>query len=401
MNSTMRLAHANGRTRPGRLRLGVAIAAFGLAPDLPAGASLMISGNENKIDLTSGTASVLTGAPADTLTFLDFSSFPPQIQHLTNVANSVIGPPSNIAITPGGTLALIANSLRTDPGAASGWSPASSVHVLDLEAQPPRVIAEVPVGLQPSGISITPDGRLALVANRAEGTVSVLRISGRAVEPVQNVTVCPPAESASDVAISPDGKRALVSIQKGGYLAVLAIEGHRVRALGRRYSVYGQPYRCVISPDGALGLTAGQGWGNGLDLDALTVVDLQAQPPRTSDFIPIGSGPESLELSPDGNLLAAVVMNGSNLPPDDPNYHPSGQLVLLARTGRTFQVVQQIPVGRIPEGVAFSPDGRYLVVQCHPDRELWVFAVRGQAVADTGLRLAVPGMPSSLRAAPR
>jgi sugar lactone lactonase YvrE len=74
---------------------------------------------------------------------------------------------------------------------------------------------------------------------------------------------------------------------------------------------------------------------------------------------------------------------------------------LLARTGRTFQVVQRIAVGRIPEGVAFSPDGRHLVVQCHPDRELWVFAVRGQAVEDAGLRLAVPGMPSSLRAAPR
>jgi hypothetical protein len=37
-------------------------------------------------------------------------------------------------------------------------------------------------------------------------------------------------------------------------------------------------------------------------------------------------------------------------------------------------------------------------VQCHPDRELWIFDVNGSTVKDSGVRIKVPGMPSALRA---
>ncbi len=60
-------------------------------------------------------------------------------------------------------------------------------------------------------------------------------------------------------------------------------------------------------------------------------------------------------------------------------------------------------VGRIPEGVAFASHGdqTYVLVQCHPDRKIWVLKLTDTGVADTGQRIAVPGMPSSLRASPR
>jgi hypothetical protein len=110
--------------------------------------------------------------------------------------------------------------------------------------------------------------------------------------------------------------------------------------------------------------------------------------------------PESIEISPDGKLLAAVVMNGSNLGPSNPNRTTHGALVLLARRGKAFRVVEELLIGRIPEGVAFTSDGKYLVVQCHPDRELWIFSVNRGRLKDTGQRIKVPGMPSSLRGAP-
>jgi sugar lactone lactonase YvrE len=72
----------------------------------------------------------------------------------------------------------------------------------------------------------------------------------------------------------------------------------------------------------------------------------------------------------------------------------------LERRGKTFIQVDSKPVGRIPEGVAFSPDGKHLLVQCHPDRTLWVFGIRGNRLKDNGLKIQVPGMPSSLRAGP-
>jgi len=130
------------------------------------------------------------------------------------------------------------------------------------------------------------------------------------------------------------------------------------------------------------------------------VIDLKSKPMRAVDYVPIGSVPESIEISPDGKMLAAVLMSGSNLAAKDPNHTEHGGVTLLARQGRSFAVVQELPIGRIPEGVAFTSDGNYLVVQCHADRELWIFSVKGQRLHDTGQRIKVPGMPSSLRASP-
>lgn len=370
-----------------------------LLPALPAAsAQWILSGNENKIALTSGAPAVVANPRPDSLSLLDFSTFPPKVRHIENVPNTVIGPPSNIGITPDGSLALVANSIRVDPSNATNWLPATEIHILDLAAEPPRIVGVVHAGQQPSGLSITRDGRRALVANRGDGTVTLLTIAGRQVRSNQTIQVCTPQESISDVAISPDGKLALASVQKGGYLAVLRLEEARVELTGQKISTYGQPYRCVITSDGNFALTAGQGSGNGMDRDAVTVVDLKAKPIRTVQHVTIGPVPESIEISPDGKLLAAVVMNGSNLAAGHPLHTTTGGLEILARRRNRFELVQSLPVGAIPEGVAFTPDGRHIVVQCHPERALWVFRVEGESVSDTGHRIKVPGMPSSLRA---
>src|SRR2546421_11794478 len=126
-------------------------------------AQIVISGNENKIDLTSGAPRVIPPVAPDAISILDFSSFPPSVRHLNDIPNSVIGPPSNIAITPDRRLALIANSLKLDAANPTNWVPESFVHVLDLATAPPRVIGRVTTGRQPSGVSIAPTGTLALV----------------------------------------------------------------------------------------------------------------------------------------------------------------------------------------------------------------------------------------------
>ena len=357
----------------------------------------MLSGNENKIGLETGTPRALTSAHAsDNLTLLDFSSDPPAVTHIEDVSNTVIGPPSNIAFTADGARALIADSLLLDAKNTNGYSPNNRIHVLDLRAKPPRLVGEVKVGKQPSGMSVTPDGRRALVANRADGTVSILDLTGSDLRELEQVRVCLPEESVSDVAIAPSGKIALVSVQKPGYLAVLKLEGDRVTLQERRISVYGQPYRCVVTPDGQLGLTAGQGFGKGgLDADALSVIDMNKL--QMIDLVPLATGPESIEISPDGRLLAAVLMAGSNLATNDPQRTPHGKLIMLARRDRSFVKVQALDTGAIPEGVAFSPDGRRLVVQAHEARQLIVYAVEGEQVKETTLRISTRGMPSSLR----
>jgi DNA-binding beta-propeller fold protein YncE len=383
-----------------------------------ANAQLVISGNENKIDLSSGSQEVRPHAGSDTITIFDFSTFPPGRNTIANVRNTVIGPPSNIAVTPDGKLALIADSLQINPDNPKETIPANRIHILDLSKKPYRIIGEVTAGAQPSGMSITPNGKLALVANRADGTVSVLKIDGKQVKLIYSLTVCEKDEQASDVSITPDGKQAFVSINGAGHLLRLKIDGDHVTATDQKISAFGKPYRTIVTPDGELALTAGGGFGKAPDADAITVIDLKSNPIKTIEYITIGSGPESIELSPDGKLLALVLMNGSNLPADDSSRTQNGLLVIYKREGKTFTKHQEFKVGRIPEGVAFTSDGKHLLVQCHPAREVWIYKVNGMTVHEvTGLseeniknnpslrnfhpaHMKVNGFPSSLRAVP-
>jgi DNA-binding beta-propeller fold protein YncE len=375
--------------------LSVALSCIIVTPR--AHAQIMLSGNENKIDLTGGGQRVIPNAPPDSLTLIDFSKFPPTTMDVMNVPNTVIGPPSNIAISPDGKLALVANSIRVE---AEKYFPESYAHVVDLSVRPPKILGRVTTDLQPSGASFTPYGKMALIACRASGTVSVLSVDRKNVRPAQSVKVAEPADEVSDVGVSPDGKMALASVRNGGYLAVMRIESGKTVTTGRKISAFGRPYRVVFTPDGKLALTAGSGFGNGSDLDAISVIDMSGAEPRTIDYVTIGVSPESIEISPDGKLLAAVVIENSNTPKTDPRHTGSAALVILERRNNTFVKTQRLAVGRITEGVAFTSDGKYLVVQCHPDRQMWVFKVSGNQVSDTGTRIPVPGMPSSLRAAP-
>ncbi len=356
----------------------------------------VLSANESKIDLTTGAARVSGPAGSDSLTLLDFTKFPPSVTHLPKISNSVLGPPSNVAITPEGRWAFVADSIRLDPTSPGKWLPNRFIHILDLSSTPPRVVGQGESGDQPSGLAITPNGRMLLAANRAGGSVTAFRFAEGRLEKLAEISLGLPADEVSDVGMAPDGRRAFVSVRLRSHLRELKIEGETVTATERKFSSYGRPYRVQVTPDNALVLTAGEGFGNGADTDLLSILDLEANPPRTTDYIPLGRAPETLELSPDGRWLVVVLMNGSNLAPTDPHRGNHGQIVVLEREGRSFKRRQTLSVGPIPEGAIFTPDGRHVVVQCHPEKRLWLFEVTRSGLRDTGKRIEVPGMPSGL-----
>lgn len=378
-----------------------ALLAVGLLVSPMVRADLVVSCNDNKFDLSVGKGRVVENPPPDTVTVLDFATFPPRVTHIEGVPNSVFGPPCNVAITPDERLALVANAckrVRYDADHKLEIIPDNVVTILDLTARPPIVVGKVTVGKQPSGIALNREGTLALVANRGDGTVSVLSIHGREVKHLGAVKVCEPEDELVAAAITPDGKTALVNVNRKHTVKVLRIDGTKVELTDVELPVYWRPYRIEIAPDGKAALTAGVGL-NGVNADAITVIDLAADPIRTTDHVAVGTTIESFDISPDGSLVAAVVMNGSNQPPDSPYRTEHGRLVLLTLAGTKLTRVQEIAIGRIPQGVSFSPDGRHVLVQMHPVRELWVYAVEGRRLKDTGHRIKVPGMPSAIRTA--
>jgi len=67
--------------------------------------------------------------------------------------------------------------------------PDNKLYVIDLTAEPPKLIDTVTVGRQPSGMSISAKGDLALIANRDGKSVSVVSIQGMTVKTVGEVAL--------------------------------------------------------------------------------------------------------------------------------------------------------------------------------------------------------------------
>ena len=171
----------------------IAILIGGLAagPSSRAAAQILIVGNDEKQGWDENAKPIFREPGKDTLTVIDISKpDAPRIAASIPLMNSVVGPPTNLAITPSGDIALVANSLEP---VVQGWGhrlePDNKVFLIDLKANPPAVIGTITVGKQPSGMAISPKGDLALVTNRADGTISVLSIHGKDVLVLDTVPV--------------------------------------------------------------------------------------------------------------------------------------------------------------------------------------------------------------------
>ena len=251
-------------------------------------------------------------------------------------------------------------------------------------------------------MAISPKGDLALVANRADGSISVLSIRGKDVLVVDTVTVGTGADMVSAVAITPDGKRALAVKAAANKVALLSIDGQKVTYNKRDLPAGIFPYNIAVTPDGKLALAADTGNGGSSDgnVDTVSVIDLEAEPPRVIDHVTVGDSPEGLAISPKGDLAITVEARGSNAKGAS-FYHPAGAVTVLSIDGKKVSRVGEVNVGALPEGAAFSPDGGYLYVGNFIDGDMSLLKVDGTALTDTGQRIKLPGHPASMRAGPQ
>src|SRR5260221_12796515 len=89
------------------------------------------------------------------------------------------------------------------------------------------------------------------------------------------------------------------------------------------------------APKGKSVWTADSGNAAGSDgsVDTVSVVDLEAQPPRIIDRVVVGDGPEGLAISPKGDVAVAGILAGSNNRPAY-FYHLNGVLAVLRSDGK-------------------------------------------------------------------
>jgi DNA-binding beta-propeller fold protein YncE len=375
-----------------RLALGAMIVATN------ATAQLAVSANDNKATLDNGVNKVVANPAPDTVTILDLGGATPRVVAELNVPASVVGPPMSVAIAPDESIALVTSASKIDPADPAKVVADNRLSVIDLKASPPAVIATLETGLGASGVSFNKQGTLVLVANRNEGTVSVFSVAGKTLTPAGKVKLGEKDSGPSHVMFTPDGRNALVTRDGDSVLSLLTVEGTKVESAKRDFFAGLRPYGLDISSDGRIAVVANIGRNVG-DADTVSVIDMQANPVRTVETVTVGPTPEGIQLSPDGKVLAVVIHNGSGKARESPFYNPNGKLLVYRIEGFKPVKVAEAPIGRWSQGIAFSKDGRTILVQNMLERNIQVFRFDGTTLADTGQRIQLNGGGAAIRTA--
>jgi DNA-binding beta-propeller fold protein YncE len=144
--------------------------------------------------------------------------------------------PYGIDVSSKGDFAAVANI-------GLGQGDADTVSLIDVRANPPRVVGTMTVGQTPEGIKVSPDGKYVAVvvmngSNKAKespfyadnGKLVLLRVKGMKLA---KVAEAPLGHWSQGAAFSPDGKTILVGNMVEKDVQVFAFDGRSLKETGR------------------------------------------------------------------------------------------------------------------------------------------------------------------------
>jgi predicted alpha-1,2-mannosidase len=224
--------------------------------------------------------------------------------------------PRDLALSPDGTRVFVADNGSND------------VSVVDTSLQ--KTIATVKVGNAPWGIRVTPDGKTVWVANSGDNTV----------QPIDTTTLLAGAPIAvgaqpGGIAIAPNGKTLYVADQSANAITPVDLASGKALA---PISVGAQPRTVLVAADSATIFSSDKG-ANTVTITSAPSTGAPAIAPLT---VPVGVLPKALALTPDGKQLYVADSGGNSVTPID-----------LA----THSALAPIVVGYEPVAIGISPDG--------------------------------------------
>ncbi len=367
-------------------------------------ADLIVSANDAKYVRVQGKDTYPEGIGPDTLTLIDASSFPPKVKATIEVQHTLAGPPQAVAITPNGRLAIVSAPNRYDR-AEQKVVLENFLQIVDLSVTQPHVTEKIDIGAHPQGLAINRDGTLLLAATM-NGTVAVLGIDGNKVTLKDQLKIAD--KRLAGVSFTHDGKAALVALRDEGGVVVLDVNDGKVSTTRDRVTTGVGPYSIDVSSDGKWAVVGNVGLAGLVnpgklyaDADTFTLIDVSRRPFRAVQHVTVPSVPEGVALSPDGRWIAVQAMDGSNLQPDNLGRKPRGRVMLFEiRNGEAIKT-SDLPGGEAAQGIVFSADSKTVLVQFNVEKQIAIYSVNGGALKDTGERIPIAGGPASLRSMPR
>ncbi len=361
---------------------------------------LVVSANDAKLVRDAGRDVFPAGAGSDTLSLIDLDAEPPAVLATVDVRTSIVGPPQAVALSPDGRWAAVAAPTTYDAD-AEALVFHEILQVVRFGAARPAVEV-IEFGSHPQALAFAPDGRWLLVTT-VSGEVVVCDVTSDRIEPRQRVRVS--AGRLAGIGVLPDGSAAIASLRDEQGAAVLDLSGSDVALRPERLATGVSPYVVDVDAAGRWAVIGSVGWGGkGLqagqsvaDADLVTLVDTAGLPYRSVDHAAVPSIPEGVAISPDGRWVVALCMAGSQIARDRPGHSDTGRLVLFANDDGRLRRVSELPTGAAAQGVVFSRDSRRIVAQLYADRCLAIYRIEDDTLTDTGTRIDLPGGPASLR----
>ena len=219
-----------------------------------------------------------------------------------------------------------------------------------------KTMATLPVGTGPHEVAISPDGRLALIANYGTGPQpgsSLTLIDIPAAKVVKTIQL---GEYTRPHGITFLGKdRALVTSEASKNLIEVDTEAGKVtRAISTGQEV---SHMLAVAPDGSRAFIANIGSGS------MTAIDLKAGK-KLSD-VQTGAGAEGIAITPDGKQVWVT------------NREADTVTVLDAST---LKVVKSFAAASFPIRAEATPDGKRVLVSLAKSGDLAVFTTAGPAL---------------------
>lgn len=303
-----------------------ALAALAVLPFSGAAlAQIAVSANDNKVKLNNGKVDVVKGAPADTVTVIDLGANPPKVLSEIDVPNSVVGPPLNVAITPKQEIALVSSNMKIDAADPSKTVPDDKVVVLDLTPLFPTLAGRIKsaVGLGKN-------------APAPAATIIATLQAGR---------------GAAGIAMNRAGTLALVANRNEGTVSVFTISGKTVTA-GEKVKVGSEtsgPSGIAINPEGTMALVT---------LDAehkIVMLSIEGTTVKLTDrVISAGLRPYAIDIPKSGDV---AVVGNIGIGAGD-----ADTISVIDIKAVPPRVVNTVTVGQTPEGLKVSPDGKFVAV---------------------------------------
>lgn len=390
------------RFKPLLLTLSLAGAlAGGVASAAPA--DWIVSGNDAKFQRVNGGVSFPEGRGADSLSVIDASKLPLKIVQNITVAHTLFGPPSAVAITPDGKLAIVSSPNHLD----ADRKPVNDnfLQVVELGQGDSTVVQKIPTDATPQGLAINRAGTLLLVA-KVNGTVDVMRISGKEVKLDKTLTLG--RGRMASIVFTHDGAHALVTRRDDQGVVVLNVKDGDVTDSKLTLASGVAPYTVSASADNHWAVVSNVGMA-GIDLpgdrqagdaDNVSLIDTSKWPFKTVEYATVPASPEGAAISPDGKWVAVHAAAGSSLAPGNPNRHEQGVTVLFENRNGHLVKTSTVTSGQVAQGLIFTRDSKHLLSQLNAEQVIRTYSVAGGKLKQVGADLRMPGGPASINAAP-